>query len=407
MLSPHLFVGTVNGFVILVDTDVCELIAAVDVFAVDKPQPILKLGSLPLPSKEAVFGLVIGTEDNCMHGVSISKDLLGVWEAKLESEPIRFTEEISSMQFFGTAANDGVVVTRGSASTVWFVDWDKRIRARLRAMVPRNPVGMDCRGGLLTVANNRGVLLYRIGEHGRLEGLTCYHEASSPETVSIKCVTIISSEGLDSIVVGLSNGRARVYNMVSERTKVDYIQLEVFREEAITAVAAFRGRRILVGSASGVLAWTTVPIEKSQSARLARLASVPLRNGKSSAWVMGISVCPGAEAFCATLSGGHLWAGYIRKQPAVRCVMQSTWMVKGLSSAVCLSHGRVAAAGEKSISLLKIGATPAPLWTHDVGFAPLRLGRVGLDLIGVVGQGSAMKIWRVEGSAPAVLVENM
>ncbi|EER09413.1 hypothetical protein Pmar_PMAR025968 [Perkinsus marinus ATCC 50983] len=158
-------------------------------------------------------------------------------------------------------------------------------------------------------------------------------------------------------------------------------------------VGTVNGFVMLVDTDVCVLAWTTVPIEKSQSARLARLASVPLRNG--------------TEAFCATLSGGHLWAGYIRKQPAVRCVMQSTWMVKGLSSAVCLSHSRVVAAGEKSISLLKIGATPAPLWTHDVGFAPLRLGLVGLDLIGVVGQGSAMKIWRVEGSAPAVLVENM
>ncbi|KAF4711541.1 WD repeat domain 90 [Perkinsus olseni] len=387
MSSPHLFVGTTTGFVMVVDTDVCELVAAVGVFSTEKPLPLSRLSPLPIASKEAVFGLLAATDDDCVHGVSLSKDLLGVWESKLEPEPMRFTEGIASIQFFGSA-NDGVVITQVSAATVWFVDWDKRIRARLRSMVPRSPVGMDCRAGLLAVASSRDVVLYRPGEHGRLEGLTRYHEAA-PETVSVKCVTIISSDGLDSIVVGLSDGRARVYNLNQEKAKVDYIQLEVFREEAITAVAAFKGRRVLVGSASGVLAWTTIPIHTSQPARLARLASVPAR----------------AEAFCAGLSGGQLWAGYIRKQPAVRCVMQSTWMVKGLTSATCLSRGRVVAAGENTVFLFKMG-TPAPVLTHEMGFPPLRVGRVGPDLIGVVGDGAKLRTLSVEESTVKVQ-ENM
>ncbi|KAF4679162.1 WD repeat domain 90 [Perkinsus olseni] len=400
MSSPHLFIGTTTGFVMVVDTDVCELIAAVGVFSTEKPQPLSRLSPLPIASKEAVFGLLAATEDDCVYGVSLSKDLLGVWESKLEPEPMRFTEGIASMQFFGSA-NDGVVITQGSAATVWFVDWDKRIRARLRSMVPRNPVGMDSRAGLLAVASSRDVVLYRPGEHGRLEGLTRYHEAA-PETVSVKCVTIISSDGLDSIVVGLSDGRARVYNLNPEKTKVDYIQLEVFREEAITAVAAFKGRRVLVGSASGVLAWTTIPIETSQPARLARLASVPARNGSKKSYVMEISISPEAVAFCAGLSGGQLWAGYIRKQPAVRCVMQSTWMVKGLTSATSLSRGRVVAAGENTVFLFKMG-TPAPVWTHEMGFSPLRVGRVGPDLIGVVGDGAKLRTLSVEESTVKVL----
>ncbi|KAF4664967.1 WD repeat domain 90, partial [Perkinsus olseni] len=399
MSSPHLFIGTTTGFVMVVDTDVCELIAAVGVFSTEKPQPLSRLSPLPIAWKEAVFGLLAATEDDCVCGVSLSKDLLGVWESKLEPEPMRFTEGIASIQFFGSA-NDGVVITQGSAATVWFVDWDKRIRARLRSMVPRSPVGMDCRAGLLAVASSRDVVLYRPGEHGRLEGLTRYHEAA-PETVSVKCVTIVSSDGLDSIVVGLSDGRARVYNLNPEKTKVDYIRLEVFREEAITAVAAFKGRRVLVGSASGVLAWTTIPIETSQPARLARLASVPARDGSKKSYVMDISISPGAEAFCAGLSGGQLWAGYIRKQPAVRCVMQSTWMVKGLTSATSLSRGRVVAAGENTVFVFKMG-TPAPVWTHEMGFSPLRVGRVGPDLIGVVGDGAKLRTLSVEESTMKV-----
>ncbi|KAF4730077.1 WD repeat domain 90 [Perkinsus olseni] len=193
-----------------------------------------------------------------------------------------------------------------------------------------------------------------------------------------------------------------VYRVRSTSTPTDTALLEVFLEEAITAVAAFKGRRVLVGSASGVLAWTTIPIETSQPARLARLASVPARNGSKKSYVMEISISPEAVAFCAGLSGGQLWAGYIRKQPAVRCVMQSTWMVKGLTSATSLSRGRVVAAGENTVFLFKMG-TPAPVWTHEMGFSPLRVGRVGPDLIGVVGDGAKLRTLSVEESTVKVL----
>ncbi|KAF4667094.1 WD repeat domain 90 [Perkinsus chesapeaki] len=389
---PHLFIGTTTGFVIIIDCDQCELLTAVSVISNSKPPSFTKIAPLPIPSKASIFTCLVTTEEDKLQSVEICKDLLGTWEAKLDPHIISFSEPIGSIQFYGSS-NEGVVVTEGSASTDWFVDWDKRARARLRAMVPRSPVGLDSRNNLLAVANTRDLVVYRTDEHGRIEGLTRYREARS-EAVTIRCVAIISSDDPISAVVGLSDGRARVYNLNPEKGQADYIQLDVFREVPLTAVAAFCGRRVLVGSGTGVLAWTVVPTVNSQAARLSRLASAPAKDGIKPC-VMQISVAPGGATFCASLSRGQLWAGCVRKQPAIRCVMQSTWTVRDLRASVCLSQGRVACCSSTCILLYKIG-TPVPVWTQSLEFPPSLMGRLGCSMIVVDGDGPKLTPFKVE-----------